>query len=161
MRIHPVFHASMLQCCNQSIPLQTVKTPVEPNEEYQVENILEQRMISGKPTISSSEKDTIPQKTHGSPKRTYSTVRGRYNSLRKGPGSIKKLELIDSSKESRLEGSEEFSSSPVPLLSLLSSEATQRTLATAQDSFCFKVLKRRRTFASSLKGAQPAPHAHS
>jgi hypothetical protein len=55
----------MLQCCNQSIPLQTVKTPVEPNEEYQVENILEQRMISGKPTISSSEKDTIPQKTHG------------------------------------------------------------------------------------------------
>jgi hypothetical protein len=40
----------------------------------------------------------------------------------RGPGSIKKLELIDSSKESRLEGSEEFSSSPVPLLSLLSSK---------------------------------------
>ena len=48
MRIHPVFHAFMLQCCNQSIPLQTIETPVEPNKEYQVENILEKRMISGK-----------------------------------------------------------------------------------------------------------------
>jgi len=48
MRIHPVFHASMLQCCNQSIPLQTIETPVKPDKEYQVENILEQRMISGK-----------------------------------------------------------------------------------------------------------------
>ncbi len=48
MRIHPVFHAFMLQCCNQSIPLQTIETPVEPDEKYQVENILEQQMISGK-----------------------------------------------------------------------------------------------------------------
>jgi len=48
MRIHSVFHAFMLQCCNQSIPLQIIKTPVEPNEEYQVKNILRQRMISGK-----------------------------------------------------------------------------------------------------------------
>jgi len=48
MRIHSVFHAFMLQCCNQSIPLQTIETPVEPNKEYQVENILEKRMISGK-----------------------------------------------------------------------------------------------------------------
>jgi len=28
MRIHPVFHASMLQCCNQFIPLQTTETSV-------------------------------------------------------------------------------------------------------------------------------------
>jgi len=48
MRIHSVFHAFMLQCCNQFIPLQTIKTSVEPDEEYQVENILEKRMISGK-----------------------------------------------------------------------------------------------------------------
>ncbi len=48
MRIHPVFHASMLQCCNQFIPLQTTKTSVKLNEEYQVENILEKRMISEK-----------------------------------------------------------------------------------------------------------------
>jgi len=48
MRIHPVFHASMLQCCNQFIPLQIIETSVELNEEYQVENILEKRMISGK-----------------------------------------------------------------------------------------------------------------
>jgi len=48
MRIHPVFHASMLQCCNQSIPLQTTETSVKLNKEYQVENILEKRMISGK-----------------------------------------------------------------------------------------------------------------
>jgi len=48
MWIHPVFHAFMLQCCNQFIPLQIIETSVELNEEYQVENILEQQMISGK-----------------------------------------------------------------------------------------------------------------
>ena len=47
MWIHPVFHAFMLQCCNQSIPLQTTEMPVEPDEEYEVEDILEKRMISG------------------------------------------------------------------------------------------------------------------
>jgi len=41
MRIHLVFHAFMLQCCNQFIPLQTTETSVEPDKEYQVENILE------------------------------------------------------------------------------------------------------------------------
>ena len=41
MRIHSVFHAFMLQCCNQFIPLQTTETSVEPDKEYQVENILE------------------------------------------------------------------------------------------------------------------------
>jgi len=48
MQIHSVFHAFMLQCCNQFIPLQTIETSVEPDKEYQVENILEKRMISGK-----------------------------------------------------------------------------------------------------------------
>jgi len=48
MWIHSVFHAFMLQCCNQSIPLQTTETSVESDKEYQVENILEKRMISGK-----------------------------------------------------------------------------------------------------------------
>jgi len=48
MRIHPVFHAFMLQCCNQFIPLQITEMSVELDEEYQVENILEKRMISGK-----------------------------------------------------------------------------------------------------------------
>jgi len=38
----------MLQCCNQFIPLQIIETFVELNKEYQVENILEKRMISGK-----------------------------------------------------------------------------------------------------------------
>ncbi len=41
MQIHPVFHASMLQCCNQFIPLQITETSVESDKEYQVENILE------------------------------------------------------------------------------------------------------------------------
>jgi len=41
MQIHLIFHASMLQCCNQFISLQTTETSVELNEEYQVENILE------------------------------------------------------------------------------------------------------------------------
>jgi len=48
MRIHSVFHAFMLQCCNQSIPLQTIKTSVEPDEEYKVEDILKKQMISKK-----------------------------------------------------------------------------------------------------------------
>jgi len=48
MKIHPVFHASMLQCCNQFISLQTTETSVKLDEEYQVENILEKRMISEK-----------------------------------------------------------------------------------------------------------------
>jgi len=46
MRIHSVFHASMLQCCNQFIPLQTTETSVKSDKEYQVENILEKRMVS-------------------------------------------------------------------------------------------------------------------
>jgi len=48
MQIHSVFHVFMLQCCNQFISLQIIKTSVKPDEEYQVENILEKRMISGK-----------------------------------------------------------------------------------------------------------------
>jgi len=48
MQIHSVFHAFMLQCCNQFIPLQTIKTSVKLDEEYQVKNILEKWMISGK-----------------------------------------------------------------------------------------------------------------
>jgi len=48
MRIHSVFHAFMLQYCNQFIPLQTIETFVKLDEEYQVENILEKQMISEK-----------------------------------------------------------------------------------------------------------------
>ncbi len=48
MQIHSVFHAFMLQCCNQFIPLQTIKMFVKLNKEYQVENILEKWMISEK-----------------------------------------------------------------------------------------------------------------
>jgi len=48
MQIHSVFHVSMLQCCNQFIPLQITETFVELNKEYQVENILEKQMISKK-----------------------------------------------------------------------------------------------------------------
>jgi hypothetical protein len=47
MWIHSVFHAFMLQCCNQIISLQITETSVELNEEYEVENILK-RMISEK-----------------------------------------------------------------------------------------------------------------
>jgi len=48
MQIHSVFHAFMLQCCNQFIPLQIIETFVEPDEEYEIKNILEKRMISEK-----------------------------------------------------------------------------------------------------------------
>jgi len=48
MLIHLVFHAFMLQHCNQMISLQITETPVEPNKEYEIENILEKRMISEK-----------------------------------------------------------------------------------------------------------------
>jgi len=36
----------MLQHCNQIISLQVIKTSVELNEEYEIENILKKRMIS-------------------------------------------------------------------------------------------------------------------
>jgi len=48
MQIHSVFYAFMLQHCNQTILLQITETSVELNEEYEIENILEKRMISRK-----------------------------------------------------------------------------------------------------------------
>ena len=48
MWIHSVFHTFMLQHCNQFISLQIIETFVEPDEEYQVKNILEKWMISEK-----------------------------------------------------------------------------------------------------------------
>jgi len=48
MQIHSVFHAFMLQHCNQTISLQITETPVKPDEEYEIENILEKRMIREK-----------------------------------------------------------------------------------------------------------------
>ena len=47
MRIHSVFHASMLQSCDQFIPLQTKPMLIEPDEEYEVERILGKKIISG------------------------------------------------------------------------------------------------------------------
>jgi len=48
MWIHLIFYAFMLQHCNQIILLQMSETSVELNEEYEIENILEKRMISEK-----------------------------------------------------------------------------------------------------------------
>jgi hypothetical protein len=93
----------------QFIPLQIIKTSVELNEEYQVENILEKWMISEKPTISSSEKDTIPQKTHENSENLLNCAR-TLQQFERGL-SQQKLELIDFSKESRLEGLKKFSCS--------------------------------------------------
>ena len=47
MRIHSVFHAFMLQSCNQFILLQTQPTLIESDEEYEVERILDKKIISG------------------------------------------------------------------------------------------------------------------
>jgi len=48
MQIHSVFHTFMLQHCNQIISLQIIEISVESDEEYEIENILEKRMISEK-----------------------------------------------------------------------------------------------------------------
>ena len=48
MWIHSVFHAFMLQHCNQTISLQITETFVEFDKEYEIENILKRRMISEK-----------------------------------------------------------------------------------------------------------------
>jgi len=64
MQIHSIFHASMLQCCNQFISLQITETSVELDKEYQVENILKNRWLVRKPTISSDERGTTSLKTH-------------------------------------------------------------------------------------------------
>ena len=47
MRIHSVFHAFMLQSCNQFISLQTKSMSIESDEEYEVERILDKKIISG------------------------------------------------------------------------------------------------------------------
>jgi hypothetical protein len=67
----------------------------------------------------------------------------------RGSESIKKLKLIDFSKESRLEESESFPHSQFHCYhcSVWSNTANFDDC----DSFCFKVLKRWRTFAFSLK----------
>ena len=46
MRIHSVFHASMLQLCDQFIPLQIKPMLIEPDKKYEVERILDKKMIS-------------------------------------------------------------------------------------------------------------------
>ncbi len=48
MWIHSVFYTSMLQQCNQFISLQVTSMSVELKTEYEVENILEKRMINEK-----------------------------------------------------------------------------------------------------------------
>ncbi len=48
MWIHLVFYTSMLQQCNQFISLQVTSISVEFKIKYEVENILEKRMISKK-----------------------------------------------------------------------------------------------------------------
>ena len=40
MQIYLIFHAFMLQHCNQIILLQIIKTSVESDKEYEIENIL-------------------------------------------------------------------------------------------------------------------------
>ena len=47
MKIHLIFHAFMLQSCNQFILLQTKPTPVKSDKEYKVERILGKKTISG------------------------------------------------------------------------------------------------------------------
>ena len=46
MRIHSVFHAFMLQLCDQFIPLQIKPTLIESDEEYKVKRILDKKIIS-------------------------------------------------------------------------------------------------------------------
>jgi len=48
MQIHLIFHAFMLQHCNQIISSQIIKTSVELNKKYKIENILKKRIISEK-----------------------------------------------------------------------------------------------------------------
>ncbi len=48
MQIHSVFYALILQQYNQFILLQAVSTPVESENKYEVEKILEKRIISEK-----------------------------------------------------------------------------------------------------------------
>ena len=46
MRVHSVFYAFMLQLCDQFILLQTQATLIELDEEYEVERILDKKMIN-------------------------------------------------------------------------------------------------------------------
>ena len=48
IKIHFIFHAFMLQWCDQDISIQIIETSIELNNKYEVEIILEKRMISEK-----------------------------------------------------------------------------------------------------------------
>lgn len=49
IRIHSVFHAFMLQQCDQTISTQITETSVESENKYKVEAILKKRTISEAP----------------------------------------------------------------------------------------------------------------
>ena len=46
MKIHSVFHAFMIQQCNQDLSTQITETLIELDDKYEVETILEKRTIS-------------------------------------------------------------------------------------------------------------------
>ena len=48
MKIHSVFHAFMLQQCNQDLLIQITETLIKFNDKYKVETILEKKMINEK-----------------------------------------------------------------------------------------------------------------
>ena len=48
MKIYSVFHAFMLQQCNQDILIQITETSIESDDEYKVKTILKKRTISRK-----------------------------------------------------------------------------------------------------------------
>ena len=76
MRIHPVFHAFMLQLCDQFISLQTKPTPVESDEEYEVERIL------GKKTINETVHYLVKWKEYDTSESTWESTTNLRNCVR-------------------------------------------------------------------------------
>ena len=76
MRIHSVFHAFMLQSCNQFIPLQTQSTSIKSDEEYEVERIL------GKKTISETAHYLVKWKEYNISESTWEPKKNLRNCVR-------------------------------------------------------------------------------
>jgi hypothetical protein len=119
MWIHSVFHAFMLQCCNQFIPLQVIETFVELNKEYEVENILENGWLAENPLSHQMKKIWYLRKHMKTRENLLNCVR-TLQQFEKGLKVVKEARTHRLQQRIKVGRFKEVSSFVISLLSLLS-----------------------------------------